>query len=51
LLISRGSLEEVKYQLLLAKDLKYIEEMEYLDIVALTTEIGKMLNGLIKKLI
>ena len=29
LLISRGSLEELKYQLLLAKDLKYIDECKY----------------------
>jgi four helix bundle protein len=29
LLIARGSLEETKYQLLLAKDLKYIDEVKY----------------------
>jgi four helix bundle protein len=49
LLIARGSLEEVKYQLLLAKDLKYIDENTYSGIIFLTDEIGKMLNGLIKK--
>lgn len=50
LLISRGSLEEVKYQLLLAKDLKYISESNYKEIILITDEVGKTLNGLIKKL-
>lgn len=51
LLISRGSLEEVKYQLLLAKDLRYISYEVYMDILELTNEVGKMLNGLINKMI
>lgn len=50
LLISRGSLEEVKYQLLLAKDLEYIEDIEYEKIVSLCDDTGKLLNGLIRKL-
>ena len=29
LLIARGSLEELKYQLLLARDLKYVDELKY----------------------
>lgn len=29
LLIARGSLEEIKYQILLAKDLKYIKVEQY----------------------
>lgn len=47
LLISRGSLEEVKYQLLLAKDLKYIDEDKYKESIELAKEVGRMLNGLI----
>lgn len=50
LLISRGSLEEVKYQLLLAKDLNYIEENVYKNVLRLTHEVGKLLNGLINNL-
>jgi four helix bundle protein len=50
LLISRGSLEELKYQLFLSRDLKYLDEMTYVNITELTDEIGKMLNGLVRKL-
>lgn len=50
LLIARGSLEEVKYQLLLAKDLKYVDEVVYKETLAMADETGKMLNGLINKL-
>src|SRR6056297_1286945 len=49
LLISRGSLEEVKYQVLLAKDLKYIDENIYREIYKNMDEVGKLLGGLIKK--
>lgn len=49
LLISRGSLEELKYQLLLAKDLNYIELITYQKLFARADEVGRMLNGLIKK--
>lgn len=51
LLIARGSLEEVKYQLLLAKDLKYIDEELYKEVLKLADQTGKMLNGLINKLV
>ena len=50
LLISRGSLEETKYQLLLAKDLKYIDEYRYEEISKTADEVGRLLGGLIKKL-
>ncbi len=50
LLIARGSLEEVKYQMLLAKDLKYIEEETYLEVLSLAKEVGRLLAGLIRKL-
>jgi len=48
LLMSRGSLEEVKYQLLLARDLKYIEQDVYNDVLDNAKEVGRMLSGLIK---
>lgn len=50
LLMARGSLEEVKYQLLLSKDLEYINPEQYEFITLVSDEIGKMLNGLITKL-
>lgn len=50
LLMARGSLEEVKYQLLLSRDLKYIDETIYQETISLADETGKMLNSLIKKL-
>ena len=50
LLIARGSLEEVKYQLLLAKDLKYIEDVRYEEINNLTDEVSRLLAGIINKL-
>jgi len=46
--ISDGSLEELKYQLFLARDLKYITEKEYNEIIILSEEVSKMLNGWIK---
>jgi four helix bundle protein len=50
LMIARGSLEEVKYQILLAKDLKYIDELVYKEIYRSMDEVGRLLGGLIKKL-
>lgn len=49
LFIARGSLEEVKYQLVIARDLDYIQDSSYNEIINLTDDIGKMLNGLIRK--
>ena len=49
LLIARGSLEEVKYQLLLSKDLQYITPEQYNDIFVVADNVGKLLGGLIKK--
>jgi len=48
LLMARGSLEEVKYQLLLAKDLSYIDSSEYNHILSSADEVGRLLNGLIR---
>lgn len=46
--ISAGSLEELKYQLLLSKDLKFISEKGFKDIYSLAEEVGKLLHGWIK---
>lgn len=48
--ISRGSVGELKYHLLLAKDLKYISEECYLTCSSKVNDVGKMLYGLIKSL-
>jgi len=50
LLIARGSIEETKYQLLPAKDLKYVDEFSYKELLNLALETGRLLAGLIKKL-
>lgn len=50
LLMARGSLEEVKYQMMLARDLKYIDEVIYLEVYKKMDEVGRLLGGLIKKL-
>ena len=50
LLMARGSLEEVRYQLLLAKDLEYIDSNKYEEVINLTNDVGKLLNGLIRSL-
>lgn len=46
--IAESSLEEIKYQLLLAKDLKYIDKEKYSELFALAEECGKLLNGWVK---
>ena len=46
----RGSLEETKYHLLLAKDLDYLPEADYNDLIDRYNVAGKMLNGLINKI-
>lgn len=50
LLIARGSLEEVKYQLLLARDLKYISDEKYNSTLELAKDVGRLLSGMIKRL-
>jgi len=50
LLIARGSLEELKYQVLLARDLGYLEKEKYQKLSELAEDVSKMLNGLIKSL-
>ena len=48
LLMARGSLEETKYQILLARDLNYISGREYKEIFSNMDEVGRLLGGLIK---
>ncbi len=50
LYISRGSLEELKYYFLLVKDLSFITENKYNFFYEKLTEIGFLLNQLIKSL-
>lgn len=50
LLIARGSLEEVKYHILLARDLNYIEEIKYKELYKDLDEVGKLLGGLLKSI-
>ena len=44
---SRGSLEETKYHLLLAKDLNYLNLSQYSKILLQANITGKLINGLI----
>jgi four helix bundle protein len=48
--IAKGSVGELKYFLLLSKDLGYISEQKYLMLRESTEELSKMLGGLIKSL-
>lgn len=50
LFIARGSLEETKYHLILSKDLGYISESKFDELINLVQQIGRMMNGLIKSL-
>jgi four helix bundle protein len=46
--ISEASLEEMKYQLILSRDLKYISTGEYEAGIALAEEVGRTLSGWLK---
>ena len=48
--IANSSLEETKYHLLLACDLKYLPESKYDQLLLLAEEVGKMLFGFQRKL-
>ena len=48
LYISRGSLEELRYFLILSKDLGYISKEKYNKYKVQTEKVSKLLNGLIK---
>lgn len=43
--ISEGSLEESRYYLILAKDLKYISSEQYQTVWNQSEEVGRLLNG------
>lgn len=43
--ISEGSLEETKYHLILARDLEYLTESKYLELMNDAEEVGRLLNG------
>ena len=46
--ISDGSLEELKYQLLLARDLGYLAQSDFNFVNSLAEETGRTLNGWLK---
>lgn len=48
--ISLGSLTEIQNQLLIAKDIGYISQENFIPIYELSIETNKILNGLIKKI-
>ncbi|GAB6100068.1 four helix bundle protein [Halanaerocella petrolearia] len=48
--IAKGSSGELKYHLLLAKDLNYITNQDYLQFKNRINEVSKMLSGLINSL-
>jgi len=48
--ISLGSLSEVQNQIIIARDLKYIDNNSYINLKTQTITISKLLNGLIKSL-
>jgi four helix bundle protein len=50
LIIARGSTEETRYLLLLARDLGLLPSEDYYTLSATYTEVSKMLNALIKTL-
>lgn len=47
-IIADASLEETKYHLLLAKDLRYITNEEYINLQNKFEEVGKLLHGWIQ---
>jgi len=47
---ARGSLEEVRYFLLLSKDLEFLPSEKYVELENEYTVVSKMLNGLMKSL-
>lgn len=50
LYLSKSSLSEVKYQLILAKDLNYVNDNDFQKLNNQANEIGKLINGLINYL-
>jgi four helix bundle protein len=50
LIIARGSLEETRYLILLARDLGFLPEASYATLESRYTEVSKMLNALLRHL-
>jgi hypothetical protein len=50
LVIARGSIEETRYLLLLAKDLGFLPSESHASLESLYTEISKMTNALLRSL-
>lgn len=48
--IARGSVEQVKYLLLLRRDLEYVPVGTYVALANAYEEVGRMLNGLMRSL-
>jgi len=48
--VSRGSLEETKYHLILSRDLGYLSVDDFNKLFNLSEEVGKLLHCLIKRL-
>jgi len=48
--IALGSLTEVQNQILIAKDVNYLDEKDFKDLSSQTIEANKIINGLIKSL-
>ena len=46
--LAQSSLEELKYQLLLVRDLTYMKTKEYTQVLFMTEEASKLLSGWIK---
>jgi four helix bundle protein len=49
-MIARASLEEARYQVLLARDLGYVNEDVYMQAISISDEAGRLLSGMIKRL-
>lgn len=47
--LAQGSLTELKNQILIAKDLKFLNDKNFKDLVFLANTVHKLLHGLIKK--
>ena len=47
---ARGSLGEVETQIIIARNLDYLSEAEMNDILELSAEVGRILNGLLSSL-
>ena len=48
--IAKGSLTEVQSQILLARDLKYIEHQDFTSLAEKTVKVSKLIFGLIKSI-